>query len=306
MKCILCYREDLGWIVSKNLWPGKNPSSEYLKMIKKYQIVQCNTCDHIQIDPLPNPKEDLEFYQKDTHTKEMFDGNMMRGKLERDTQRRANLISGYLKPPQSILDFGCGFGVLIGELVKRGFDSTGVDVSNSRLELARVWNDGEFKLFNPDSDFNQQFNQQYDAVCAFHVLEHLRDPILSLYEFYSLVKPGGYLILEVPNAGDSMLENLPAYNQFFWQRIHISYFDVSRLKLALKRAGCPTPKIQFTQRYGIENLFHWVEHAAPEWEDPSFETNHSALKRVEEIFKRDREETGTADTLIAIVEKPRN
>jgi 2-polyprenyl-3-methyl-5-hydroxy-6-metoxy-1,4-benzoquinol methylase len=307
MHCILCKSQNGGIVISEKLWPGKNPSAEFLEMIKKYHIRRCEVCGHTQLNPLPTIQEDKEFYEKDTHTKEMFNGDIMRQKLERDTRRRADLISGIsnsLGASPSVLDFGCGFGHLVGELSIRGFNATGVDVSNYRLDLARQWSKGEFSFFDPELDFDSQFDSQYDVVCAFHVLEHLSDPVLCLKQYYSLIKPGGYLVLEMPNAGDPMLKLLPSYNEFFWQRIHLSYFDASRLELAITRAGCPSPNIQFTQRYGLENLFHWVNHAGPELGSPSFKTSIPALSRAEEIYRRDREETGTADTLIAIVEKP--
>ncbi len=51
----------------------------------------------------------------------------------------------------------------------------------------------------------------YDAVHSSHCLEHMRDPAAALREWWSLVKPGGYLVVVVPD------EDL--YEQGIWPSI---------------------------------------------------------------------------------------
>ena len=51
----------------------------------------------------------------------------------------------------------------------------------------------------------------YDAVHSSHCLEHMHDPAAALREWWSLVKPGGYLVLVVPD------EDL--YEQGIWPSI---------------------------------------------------------------------------------------
>ena len=202
----------------------------------------------------------------------------------------------------SILDFGCGFGFFVGAL-SNDYRALGVDVCASRLELAESWNSGNFKQFDPQEDLVSQFDQKFDVVCAFHVLEHLRDPVKAIKEWFELLNPGGQLVLEVPNAGDPMLEEIPGYNKFFWQRMHLSYFDDSRMELAILRAGCSTYTIKHVQRYGLENLVHWAHNNGPQYGAPTFSTLNPALTRAEDVYKRDREETKSADTLVAIIKK---
>ncbi len=53
--------------------------------------------------------------------------------------------------------------------------------------------------------------ENYDAVHSSHCLEHMHDPAAALAEWWALVKPGGYLILVVPD------EDL--YEQGIWPSI---------------------------------------------------------------------------------------
>jgi SAM-dependent methyltransferase len=53
--------------------------------------------------------------------------------------------------------------------------------------------------------------ESYDTVYSSHCLEHMIDPVKALNEWWRLVKPGGYMVLVVPD------ENL--YEQGFWPSI---------------------------------------------------------------------------------------
>lgn len=63
-----------------------------------------------------------------------------------------------------------------------------------------------------DGDANQitryRTSGSYDAVHSSHCLEHMTDPVVSLSQWWALIKPGGYLVLVVPD------EDL--YEQGFW------------------------------------------------------------------------------------------
>ena len=301
MECLLCHSTGDGILISDALYVGKNASASFIKISEKHKVRQCTTCGHKQLDPLPTEQEDLEFYENDVHSKELFGVEDVELRQRADTLRRANMIRGLLNSG-SILDFGCGFGFFVGAL-SNDYRALGVDVCASRLELAESWNSGNFKQFDPQEDLVSQFDQKFDVVCAFHVLEHLRDPVKAIKEWFELLNPGGQLVLEVPNAGDPMLEEIPGYNKFFWQRMHLSYFDDSRMELAILRAGCSTYTIKHVQRYGLENLVHWAHNNGPQYGAPTFSTLNPALTRAEDVYKRDREETKSADTLVAIIKK---
>jgi len=67
-----------------------------------------------------------------------------------------------------------------------------------------------FDLAHGDAQYVAEVrpNAAYDAVCSSHCLEHMRDVPQALSQWWRLVKPGGYLILVVPD------ENL--YEQGTW------------------------------------------------------------------------------------------
>jgi SAM-dependent methyltransferase len=73
--------------------------------------------------------------------------------------------------------------------------------------------------------------QQFDLVCAFEVLEHIRDDRAALADWLHLVRPGGWLLLSVP-AGPGRLGS--------WDALvgHFRRYDRQGLASLLAEAGC--------------------------------------------------------------------
>jgi predicted SAM-dependent methyltransferase len=78
----------------------------------------------------------------------------------------------------------------------------------------------------------------FDLVTMTHILEHLPDPEMSLSEVRNVLKPGGHLLIAVPNFGCRL--ELLAYGGRWpgfapWQ--HIWYFDRTTLAGTVSRYG---------------------------------------------------------------------
>ena len=110
-----------------------------------------------------------------------------------------------------ILDFACGDGLLLAVAQSLGYsDLTGVDLSEALLQTAAKRSsaklnhaDGlEFLKANPDGAF--------EAIIAFDIFEHLTRPELLEVgrEIARTLKPGGRLILRVPNGASPFSGNL--------------------------------------------------------------------------------------------------
>ncbi len=81
-----------------------------------------------------------------------------------------------MQPPAAILDFGCGPGPVLADLLsEQGFEVATYD-----------------PFFAPDST---ALDRTYDAVCAVEVAEHFHNPRESFEALSHLVKPGGWLFL---------------------------------------------------------------------------------------------------------------
>lgn len=100
-----------------------------------------------------------------------------------------------------ILDVGCGVGANARLIKQSGQDRKvyGITLSESELDLAskemeRCW---LADIEKPDLSFLD--SHKFDALIFCHVLEHLREPAEVIPRFMEFLKPGGLLLIAVPN-----------------------------------------------------------------------------------------------------------
>src|SRR6267378_830547 len=99
------------------------------------------------------------------------------------------LRSRGIRPPSRVLDAGCGWGVTLDALERRGYQATGLDIARTALEaLDRPGRDlVEADLTRPLPAVAERF----DAVLALDVIEHLDDDRLAVARLARLVERGG-------------------------------------------------------------------------------------------------------------------
>jgi SAM-dependent methyltransferase len=122
-------------------------------------------------------------------------------------RRRLETVLSWIEhepPGCSILDFGCGSGVMVRALVERGFSVTGVDGSSGMIAAARRHLCGapdRYRLegLSGDGYDGAYARRTYHGVLCVAVLEYVRDPNLLLNHMAALTESGGFLILAVPN-----------------------------------------------------------------------------------------------------------
>lgn len=112
--------------------------------------------------------------------------------------RRAEELAARLDPGASILDFGCGAGLMSFLLTQRGFAVTAVDVRRRDMVISRTAGvEPAMVASRGPLPFDAA---SFDAVVAVGVLEHVADPHERLRELRRVLRPGGRLfILYYPN-----------------------------------------------------------------------------------------------------------
>lgn len=168
---------------------------------------KCISCDFLFYDP---PfYGDADFYAKLSHNTWYYEVN----KWEYDVA-----LDSIIKfKPQSILEVGCGAGFFLEKLRDSGIEAEGLDINEVALNLCRT------KGLSASSDDIFSINKSYDMVVLFEVLEHMEDPSRLMRHLKDVVvKPGGYLIIAVPNPGgyfDEISNNLldmPPHHNSAW------------------------------------------------------------------------------------------
>ena len=137
-----------------------------------------------------------------------------------------------------ILDVGCNTGSHLVSFADRGWEVWGVDLSEQALAKARTRIPHGCFIHADIQEANLPENQ-FDAVRADAVWEHLVDPVGFAEKCYRLLSPAGSLFLYVPNY-KSLLQNLCGrYNINSWVPFLLNFFTPKSATEALKRAGFP-------------------------------------------------------------------
>lgn len=85
-----------------------------------------------------------------------------------------------------------------GDLEKKIIQGSGIDIGCGNDPVTSDVK--KFDIENGDANFITKYvNDLFDFVYSSHCLEHMHDPKNALIEWWKLVKPGGYLILIVPD-----------------------------------------------------------------------------------------------------------
>ena len=103
-----------------------------------------------------------------------------------------------------VLDIGCGDGGFLEELQHLGLDVEGLDFSPTAVALARQRGLRVLQGSVEDASYPAE---SFDLVVMRHVLEHLPNPAATLEIVRGWLRPGGRILIEVPNR-DSLQRRL--------------------------------------------------------------------------------------------------
>ncbi len=107
-----------------------------------------------------------------------------------------------------VLDAGCGEGYNTQSLAAVADQVTGVDYSATAIDFCRQrWTADNLRFEQVDLTQPQGFDDTFDLVTNFQVLEHIEDDQSFLQALRARLAPGGVLLLTTPNRLMSFSEN---------------------------------------------------------------------------------------------------
>lgn len=146
----------------------------------------------------------------------------------------------------SLFEFGASQGAFLALGREAGFQVRGVELARASIEYGRqklglgdALEQGVWRSRRPEE-------QEVDVVCAFEVLEHSEDPIEFLLMMKSWLKPGGSVLISVPNAkrlsvrlGRREVQDFPPH--------HLMYWTPRALELAVRRVALSPIEIKTSE-----------------------------------------------------------
>jgi ubiquinone/menaquinone biosynthesis C-methylase UbiE len=105
--------------------------------------------------------------------------------------RRAMMFAPFIKPTDTVLDFGCGTGGILANLDCAR--KIGIEINPPSIEQARA------DHIEIHSDLAAIADQSIDIVISNHALEHTQNPTAILHQMRRVLHPDGFAILVVPS-----------------------------------------------------------------------------------------------------------
>lgn len=204
---------------------GEPRSKPFLKK-GELHLVSCVRCSMIFTNPVPAEMATGTFYEQ------AGDEYLAAEKLESDYsdvrfERELRLFRTHC-PRGSVLDVGCSSGAFLHQLKKRhpdDYQMWGTDISNAPLNHASKMGVPIIK----DDFLTHSFEQSFDAVTFWAVMEHLFEPQLFLKKAKSILKPGGLCFILVPNMKSLAIKLIGSKYRYIFAE-HLNYFTPETLR----------------------------------------------------------------------------
>lgn len=230
-KCIFCHNEGTKWIYEE----------------RGYDILKCLKCRGMFAWPRPSADEIDRIYSKYV---EIEPQNLNETKHKADVwDRLLKMLEYYSFPKGPLLDVGCGFGDFLRAAQAQGWNTFGIEVSQTSAELAK--RDVGLNIFEGTLQEAKYPEEFFTAVTFNDVLEHLVSPEAALEEAARVTKSEGALFIRVPNMKFHLMKFFLFHHvlrdrikylvgdtpRYFDTPLHLNFFTFKMLADLLKKKG---------------------------------------------------------------------
>ena len=252
-----------------------------------------------EFDLPPIIKPSFHVYQEDSRRINKFMGNFIEKRF-------------HDKEIIDFIDVGSGVGYM-GFNLKNAIPNLNIHL----MEISKEKMDLGIKTFKPDLDkfsFHNDYLDEsfvnrnldsFDISFSFHVLEHVEKILEFVRRLYDITKPGGFMILEVPNQDDDLKKISSEYDELIHFPSHVSNFTKDTLSLLLDRSGLMNVEVEFLpiQRYGFFNYIDWIRFGEKDKVLTDDYVPRDKMSWIEKMWLDHKQENFSTDSLMMIVKK---
>lgn len=168
-----------------------------------------------------------------------------------------------------MLDVGCGWGYVAEHLFRKGCRVTGVEPDAERLRQAVPWCERTIVGTAEELDRLGLDPGGFDVVMFVDVLEHLVDPWRILKGSLRYLRPGGRVIISIPNFANygvrlNLLRGRFRYQESgVYDRTHLRHFTRETVEEMVHGAGLRIVEWRYAANLTETNLFKRTLGRAP-------------------------------------------
>ncbi|MHC4880238.1 MAG: class I SAM-dependent methyltransferase, partial [Planctomycetota bacterium] len=219
------------------------------------KLVVCDGCGVGSLFPMPGSRRIASFYPAEYYgaAEAKFEPLVEFGVCLGARLRARSLMHG-VPGGSRVLDIGCGRGVMLKGLLDLGYEAHGVEMSAAAAAGADPRAQIHIAPQLADAGFD---DSSFDAVVLWHVFEHLPHPDRTLDELRRIMKPGGRLIIAVPNFASWQSRALGADWFHLDLPRHLYHYTPDALRRLLNRYEFECSAINHFAL--LQNPFGWLQ-----------------------------------------------
>ena len=253
-------------------------------------VLECMNCGLVSLDDKSHIS--YTFYENSG----MHGGNeypissWLNDTIEDDERRFSDLKAKIINA--SILDFGCGAGGFLRLANEVAGRAVGIELES---RIIQYWSE-KLEIFST----LEALEEKFDIITAFHVFEHLPDPVATLNSLKGFLKPNGVLVIEVPNSNDILLTTYAskAFQNFTYWSQHLQLFNASNLRQLAELVDMHCLSTKHIQRYPLSNHLYWLSQEQPGGHKVWNFLDSEALKQ---SYEAALAKVGKTDTILALL-----
>lgn len=221
----------------------------------EFLVVRCQHCGLMRTNPRPTSVSIALCYPSDyapfqsTRVVSSLSGpsnaakrpwlkSMLESALDTDTRKIPP------RPPGRMLEIGCASGAFLHRMAESGWQVEGLEFSATAAAAARSLG---YPVRTGTVETAPHPQERYDLIVAWHVFEHLRDPVGALGKFRDWSKDGGWLALSMPDAGSWEFRAFGERWYALQVPTHLYHYTPETLRKVLERGGWRSERLFWHQ-----------------------------------------------------------
>lgn len=233
----------------------------------EFTLVKCRACGLMRTNPRPTP-DTIGLYYPDDYgpyrTTQIAAGvapvlgrkrqatlpqRTMGIIFDTDTRKLPRLPAGRM------LEVGCASGAFLHQMAVQGWQVEGLEFSEKAAHAARALG---YPVRTGTLEAAPDPREPLDLVVGWHVFEHFHDPICALQKFRRWTKPGGWLVLSMPDAGSWEFRIFGDKWYALQVPTHLYHYTPETLSRVLARAGWRRERLFWHNN--ANNLLHSLRY----------------------------------------------
>lgn len=201
---------------------------------EEFKLSRCAECGLIFTNPRPDKHSIGKYYDSPDYISHSNSDTGLVNKIYKSVRRTAikgkfDTIKRILGRNEkwSLLDIGCGTGDFLSYCQENGVSCTGIEPNEGARSIAT----GKHNLTVFNSDHLYQLkDDSFDVITMWHVLEHVDNLNEYISRLHTILKPGGYCFIAVPNPTSFDASKYGKYWAAYDVPRHLSHFSPSTLR----------------------------------------------------------------------------